>query len=107
MLEIKRREALLRKQREQHGILRLSTCSGALLLALAVCVMGWSRNAPGLGRQTPYGSILLADGVGGYVLAGILAFMVGVAVTALCIRYRTRKKNDEREQHNDEGGSEK
>ena len=38
-----------------------------------------------------YGSALLYSSAGGYVLAGVLSFALGVAVTVLCIRYK--KKN--------------
>ena len=86
--EIKRREAQLRNRREKRGILRLSAYTGMLLTVLTLCVVGWSRNVPGLMRPTAYGSILLVEGAGGYVLVSMIAFMAGVAVTVLCIRNR-------------------
>ena len=39
-----------------------------------------------------YGSILLHEDVGGYVLVGVISFIAAVVITVLCIRYRERNK---------------
>ena len=41
------------------------------------------------------GSSLLGESAGGYVLAAVIAFFVGVVITVIC--YRQRKKKDIRE----------
>jgi len=35
-----------------------------------------------------YGTMLLYEDAGGYVLVGIIAFIVAVIITTLCLRYR-------------------
>lgn len=47
-----------------------------------------------------YGTILLHEGAGGYVLAGVISFTAAVVITALCIKLKERKfhrKDTERE----------
>ena len=39
-----------------------------------------------------YGSILLHEDAGGYVLVGVISFITAVVITVLCIRYRERNK---------------
>ena len=89
---IRRREATLRIRRQRQGIGELSALSMLLTVALALCFTTVRGAAPTSTAQTGYGSILLGEGAGGYVLAGVLAFMAGVIITVLCIRWR-RKQN--------------
>ena len=55
-----------------------------------------------------YTGIVQRDGstsgqeAGGYVLAAVIAFALGVCVTLLCLRYRRRKTNHKKECHTDE-----
>ena len=39
------------------------------------------------------GAVLLRDGAGAYVVIGIASFVVGVAVTVLCIRLKNKSTN--------------
>lgn len=39
-----------------------------------------------------YGTLLLFDDAGAYVLVGVLAFTAGVIVTLLCLRHRDKKR---------------
>jgi len=88
---ILRRTQALRRRRRIRG----NAVWSALCCALCASLVGLFRAltgdagagyVPGL-----YGSALLYGGAGGYVLAGVLSFALGVAVTVLCIRYK--KKN--------------
>ena len=58
-------------------------------------VRGQPMEAPGM-----YGTILLHEDAGGYVLVGVISFTVAVVITALCIKLRERerhRKDTERE----------
>lgn len=92
LTEIRRRETALRSRRERRGTWFLSGGTAMLLAALVICFADIRRAAPGIARASGpgYGSILLAEDAGGYVLAGVIAFMAGVIVTVLCIRYRKK-----------------
>jgi hypothetical protein len=56
---------------------------------------GGTGHVPGM-----YGSALLYSSAGGYVLAGVLAFTAGVAVTVICIR--SRKKQDKKDKNRED-----
>lgn len=68
----------------------LMTASLALSLVLLVVIIPL---AGGRGGSVPgfYGSTLLFDGAGGYVLVCVVSFMVAVVVTLLCIRGKKKK----------------
>ena len=87
--ETRRRAERLRRRRER----RQTRLLGGAVLTL-ICILG------GYGYQLipqhwtvlellPYGSFLLPGEAGGYVLTGVIAFIIGIAVTMLCLHYRT------------------
>ncbi len=42
--------------------------------------------------QGLYGSMMLFEGVGSYILVGLIAFIVAVIITLICIRYKEKNK---------------
>ena len=47
-----------------------------------------------------YGTILLHEGAGGYVLVAVISFTVAVVITVLCIKFRKRgQKSQDAEDH--------
>lgn len=84
------RMADLCHQRERRRAALTGAVSGALGVALVFAINdmgGLQHNAVTAGYE---GASLLSDSVGGYVLAAVGAFMVGVVVTVLCIRSRNK-----------------
>jgi len=86
---ILQRAHALRRRREKRGTGALAAlccvlCAGLTALYRAA-EGGAAAHVPGL-----YGAALLYGGAGGYVLAGVIAFAAGVAVTVLCIRYQKK-----------------
>ena len=51
---------------------------------------------------TVYGSFLLSAESGGYVLAAVIAFVLGVCVTLLCLRYKKNKSRQKEGNKTDE-----
>lgn len=91
-LAIHARAKALRREGENRRIMLLGGASTALTAALAALIVAFG----GAGHR-PVGAgfaaaTLLGDGAGGYVLAGVAAFMAGVATAVTCIR--RRNKND-------------
>jgi drug/metabolite transporter (DMT)-like permease len=90
--EALRRSDLLRtrrRRRRKNSLLAggvLAFCLFTAIVALQVQGMP----APMAATATAAPS-LLADGVGGYVLAGVLGFILGVVLTALFRRYKKQK----------------
>ena len=87
--ETLRRADALRRRRSRRTMAALSAASALLIFAL--CGVG-SLLIPRYGadlEESAYGAFLLPGEAGGYVLAGVAAFAVGVLVTMLCLRHRS------------------
>ena len=84
--EIKRRGERIRYRHEKTVGQGLSAAAFLVATALlgTIGVLG-SREVQGM--QTVYGSFLLPAEAGGYVLAAILAFALGVALTLMIQKY--------------------
>jgi len=87
------RSSALRRRRKRRADAGLAAASG-MLAALLIGIFRLLGDG-GVSRATGfYGSALLYSDAGGYVLAGVAAFVLGAAVTAVCIRYREKRKDD-------------
>lgn len=88
---IHERAAALRRARER----RRTAAWSALCVALTV-LLAWETVMPRApGRAALTGASLLGASAGGYVLVAVLAFMAGVAVTALLKRREQTQKTEE------------
>ncbi|HJA65367.1 MAG TPA: hypothetical protein H9955_03565 [Candidatus Mediterraneibacter cottocaccae] len=111
MYDTKTRVGLVKRQvrkrklrHEKHMLRSLSV----LCLFLCISLMGAIRAFTGFARPAApgmYGAILMHEGAGGYVLAGLLAFTAAVLITVLCIRCRKGIKRNIRikKRHTKEG----
>lgn len=87
--EIHRRTQRYRRRYENHALYSITAFSLFLLAGIGILLQhvqmgGISAVADG------YSSVLLREGAGAYILVGITAFAVGVAVTVTCIRCRKK-----------------
>ena len=96
--EILRRGGQIAVRRERRARHALAGTAGALFMALVLAIGFGSHRASSSRLQSVYGSFLLSPEAGGYVLAAVIAFALGVTVTLLCIRRKmsTTHKFDER-----------
>jgi uncharacterized protein HemY len=79
----------LRQKQENRMNTMLSLLCVMLMGSIAKVIGTFSKQ--GQGRVTGlYGTIMLFDDVGGYVMVGVLAFIAAVVITMLCIRYREK-----------------
>ena len=84
---IRQRQREMEKSRIE-GLSAICVLLTAALLGLMKIFSGTEQIAlTGL-----YGSILLHEDVGGYVLVGVISFTAAVVMTVLCVKYRERKK---------------
>ena len=97
MYDTARRVALVKqrvrentRRRQQHGIYGLSAACmllfAVLMQAISTVVRPGQTAAWGV-----FGTRLLREDAGGYVLVAVVSFAAAAAITALCIRLRNRK----------------
>ncbi|MBR2547003.1 MAG: hypothetical protein IKF07_02280 [Eubacterium sp.] len=91
LIRLHRRAAELKDQRERRGI----ALSGGVSLVFAVLLIAaltktdrFYQSVTGSGFT---GSSLLSDSTGGYILAAVIAFFVGVILTAVIYKIRKRR----------------
>ena len=90
--EIRSRTRQYRRQHENRVLSSLAAFS--LFLLAGIGVLFRSVQTPGVAAVADgYGGVLLRDGAGAYVVIGIAAFVIGVFVTVLCIRLKSRAAN--------------
>ena len=81
-----------RRRYENRLLFCLTVCS--LLLLAGIGVLFERLQTPGVAAVTKgYGAVLLQSGARAYVVIGIAAFVIGVAVTVLCIRLKNKSTN--------------
>ena len=82
------RMEIRRRARERRKTVALGMCSSGLALCLLLFVFG-EDGTHAVGFAGLYnGTTILFENAGGYVLTAVIAFMVGVLITVLCIRSR-------------------
>ncbi len=91
--EIKKRsEKLRQKQNDRRsaaaGFISVCVCI-ALIVTVSLSLSSFSQAAST--HSGKYGSLIIATPHLGYVVIGILAFLLGVCVTMLCVRLRGDK----------------
>ena len=87
-----RRRTQMKRRRQENRLLSGLTVS-CLFLSIGICMMLEQVKVPGVSTVTyGYSTVLLQEGTSAYVVTAIVAFCVGVGVTAFCIRYRNRQE---------------
>lgn len=88
--ELSARSRRLRRKRKRESLGALSAASLVLFAALIVSVRTVAgRLGPGA-ESSVLGAFVLPNAAGGYILAGVIAFVLGVIITLVCIRYKTK-----------------
>ena len=101
---VKRRsKELERERRKRRGrIVRLSAIASCFVLIVTLSLVmpgvvgSFSNNALGYSAMTA--SIFHASGVLGYIVIGLLAFVMGVCVTVLCYQMRRMERGENAEE---------
>lgn len=90
LAEILRRSERVSIRRDRR-VCRVLSCAAGALMCLLVLVIGLFPGSGTASAGSVYGAFLLSREAGGYVLAAVIAFALGVCVTLLCAR---KKKNN-------------
>lgn len=92
---VKKRIYEYRRQKERHRVYHLSALCSLLFLSL-VGALGTMQIQP-MDAAGMYGAILLHEGVGGYVLVAMTAFMLAVVITVVCMRLHEQEKKQQKQ----------
>ena len=89
--EVLIRSGTVRKNNELKRIRALSGSSAAVFACLTMVIVSFA----GYGKEeipgTQYGAFLLSAETGGYILVAVLAFVFGVIMTILAMKYKKLK----------------
>lgn len=89
MKEIRKR-ILLHRRRKDRRMVYMWSCFSLLLMAGVGELLRQTGMTGDVAVTGAYSSVLLRDGASIYVVVGIVAFVMGVVVTVLCIRLKKR-----------------
>lgn len=80
----------LERQKSKHQMMGLGGVSAILAAALLAVMIRMDALTNSIDNGQFTGSSLLGESAGGYVLAAVIAFFIGVILTAVIFRYRRR-----------------
>ena len=89
---VKKRMYEYRRRKERHRVYHLC----ALLFLSLAGALGTVQIQP-MDAAGMYGAILLHEGVGGYVLVAMTAFVLAVVITVVCMRLHEREKKQQKQ----------
>lgn len=95
---LKRRDRL-RKKREKRRLVCFSLSLCAILLVLTLTVSSTPVEIRNGAESAAMGSFLLEARTGGIFAALVLAFLLGVLITLLCIRKKTNSGTTDENRH--------
>ena len=91
--EIQRRSAILtEKKKQKRYVARYSAASTAIFALLIAVMLSLDVFGPAEIDDSVFGSFLLSKEAGGYVLVGVICFVIAVAVTLYCVRRADKNK---------------
>jgi len=88
---LQRRERIVVRRRRRTCRV-LSGAAGTLLLTLVLAIRLIPERTAVFSAESVYGSFLLSQEAGGYVLASVIAFVLGAAAAWLALRSRRNGK---------------
>ena len=96
MIEKKALKLKIRQLRIRIGIMSGAALS-VLILSVTLLYRFSGFGSPDSVGKYGFGALMLSDDAGGYVLVGVLSFVLAAAITFACIKYamlRREKKSD-------------
>ncbi len=91
--EIMKRSKRIRQKRHQSMQAALFGASMVLFALLVTTIAGFSGYSSTGATESVYGSLMLPQQAGGYVLVAVLAFACGMILAVLLMYYRNHQNN--------------
>lgn len=89
LLFLRSTEIKHRKEEKKLNFCKASTVVLSFLLICCAAAMPTSYKSAAVSEE--YGTIMLIDGMGGYVLTAVVTFIVATAITVICIKIKNRR----------------
>ena len=91
--EINRRSDILKEKKKQKKYVARYFAASTAVFAMLVAVMhSLGVFGPSELDDSVFGSFLLSREAGGYVLVGVICFVIAVAVTLYCVKHTDKNK---------------
>lgn len=91
MEDIRSQVSRYRCRHEKRAMASLSAVCMALICGMGILLR--MKQQPGMFTiQTEYGTVLLHNGGGAYIVIGVFAFLAGAALTILCEKLTRRRR---------------
>lgn len=105
LLKIRTDEINKRRTARKHAITAVSCYSFCIAFIVIISLLVSNLNFAGYEQMRPIGvaSIFINKPFLGYIVVGILAFLLGISVTLMCDMLHKRKKTGDREHDRTDG----
>jgi len=95
--EILKRAGDYRRAEQKRALLALRSAAALLLVILCGSMVLLPEGSPDLVGSGNYGTLAFGSELGGYVLIGILCFVLGMVITLIAVKRRDLEKEDKTE----------
>jgi len=102
LLRINARSREMKREKERKTVYTLTAMTVLTILAFVVAVYGYVDFASMKDTYSTYGSFMLPDEAGGYVVVGVLCFVAAVVITLVCIKLKDRGEKIEKKESESE-----
>ncbi|MBR5347728.1 MAG: hypothetical protein IK125_00650 [Lachnospiraceae bacterium] len=92
-----------RRRRERRKTVIMGIAISGIAACLLMLIIGGGTAHFGGTAGMYSGATMLFDGVGGYVLVGVVSFFAAVVITVACIRWKKKQENDPNSDNNTQG----
>lgn len=83
--------AEMKRRKEKRKLNFCKTATAFLSVFLLYCINAFSIPYKSAAVEQHCGTILLIDGIGGYVLTAVLTFIAATIITVICIKIQNRR----------------
>lgn len=95
--EIIRRSKVYTKRRRQRNIKVMQAASGFLAVMLLLIIRQLGGIGVNVSETTNYGSLLLGEEAGTYIIVGLICFILGVLITLIALKKKEHNESDDDE----------
>lgn len=90
LIQIRSREIIYRKKR--RNIYYLATLAAAVFIAFVVTIYSLTGFGQASVGSSAYGAYMLSEEAGGYIVIGVICFVLAVILTLICVKYADKAK---------------